>query len=185
MRNYLRANGVGIDCAGAVQQALLDLRDLPPTGGPELGLRARLDEDLTHLSRNRHFQKLQDATALRPGNLVISTPPPTIRWGIPSSSPSMRSVLSHRRKRPNCRAPFPSSRRLAERSSGSAVASSFGWEGPQERTWIFDPTTGRWGDLGGQLFDDDGHGHRTAAPGWHSGPWDHVIEGMYRALVPH
>jgi hypothetical protein len=46
---------------------------------------------------------------------------------------------------------------------------------------VYEPETGQWGDLGGQLFDDDGTGHRTPAPGHHSGPWDHEIQGMYRA----
>jgi len=61
------------------------------------------------------------------------------------------------------------------------VASSFGGDGPQERTWIFDPSTGQWGDLGGHLFDDNGNGHTTPTPWRHSGPWDHKIQGMYHA----
>jgi hypothetical protein len=35
--------------------------------------------------------------------------------------------------------------------------------------------------LGGHLFDDDDTGHPTSVPGRHSGPWDHLIQGMYHA----
>ena len=55
-----------------------------------------------------------------------------------------------------------------------SVASSFGYEGPQERVWVYDPETKSWGDLGGQLFDDNGAGRRTPTGSiMHSGPWDH------------
>ena len=61
-----------------------------------------------------------------------------------------------------------------------SVASSFGYEGPQERVWVYDPETKSWGDLGGHLFDDNGAGRRTLANSVkHSGPWDHDIQGMY------
>jgi hypothetical protein len=181
VRNYLRSNGVGIDCAGAVQLALLDLKGLPANGGPRLGLRRRLDEDLTRLSGNAHFRKLADPSALRPGDLVILNPPANdavghtvIVTGASSGplTPEEAAALAE---------PFPELSESGSEVVRIDVASSFGWEGPQERTWVFDPSTGAWGDLGGHLFDDDGHGQSTPTPGPHSGPWDHTIRGMYRA----
>jgi hypothetical protein len=181
VRNYLRSNGVGIDCAGTVQLALLDLKNLPADGGPRLGLRRRLDEDLTRLSGNSHFRKLADPAALRPGDLVILDPPTNDTVGhtviVTSSSsgpltPEEAATLADQ---------FPDLATPGRDVVRIGVASSFGWEGPQERTWVFDPSTGRWGDLGGHLFDDDGRGNSTPTPGHHSGPWDHTVRGMYRA----
>jgi hypothetical protein len=180
VRNYLRQNGVGIDCAGSVQLALLHLKGLSPGQGPKLGLRARLDEDLTRLPGDK-FRSLSDPRSFRPGDLIIMDPPPNDKFGhtvivtertTGPITPAEAAILS--RDFPGLAAPGNDVVRIG-------VASSFGWDGPQERTWIFDPSTGQWGDLGGHLFDDDGRGHTTSLPARHSGPWDHHIQGTYRA----
>jgi hypothetical protein len=180
VRNYLRQNGVGIDCAGSVQLALLHLKGLSPNQGAKLGLHRRLDEDLTRLPKER-FRKLPNPTALRAGDLVILRPPLNDKFGhtvivtetaVGPITPAEAAVLSRQ---------FPDLATPGKEVVRIGVASSFGWEGPQERTWIFDPSTGQWGDLGGHLFDDDGAGHSTSTPGHHSGPWDHTIHGMYHA----
>jgi hypothetical protein len=181
VRNYLRSKGVGIDCAGAVQLALLDLRGLPSDAGPRLGLRRRLDEDLTRLSGNPHFRKLADPAALRPGDLVILNPPVDDLVGhtviVTGASRAPLTV----EEAAALAEPFPELGESGRDVIRIDVASSFGWEGPQERTWVYDPSTGAWGDLGGHLFDDDGRGGTTPTPGPHSGPWNHTIRGMYRA----
>ncbi len=181
VRDYLRANGVGIDCAGAVQLALLDLKDLDADAGSRLGLRRRLDEDLTRLAANPHFLKLTDPRALGPGDLVILNRPvndavghTVIVTGSSRGPLTLEEAATLSAKFPEIATPGRDVVRIG-------VASSFGWEGPQERTWVFDPLTGAWGDLGGHLFDDDGQGRSTPTPGHHSGPWDHTIQGMYRA----
>jgi hypothetical protein len=181
VRNYLRSNGVGIDCAGAVQLALLDLQGLASDAGARLGLRRRLDEDLTRLSGNPHFRKLAHPEALRPGDLVILDPPENdavghtvIVTGASRGPLTNEDAAALAELFPELDVPGRDVVRIE-------VASSFGWDGPQERTWVYDPSSGAWGDLGGHLFDDDGHGQSTPTPGPHSGPWDHTIRGMYRA----
>jgi hypothetical protein len=180
VRNYLRQNGVGIDCAGSVQLALLHLKGLSSNQGPKLGLRQRLDEDLTSLRRS-HFQKLPNPSALRAGDLIILRPPENDKFGhtvivtqTTAGAITSAEAATLSRQFPDLATPGKEVLRIG-------VASSFGWEGPQERTWIFDPSTGQWGDLGGNLFDGDGAGHSTSVPGRHSGPWDHKIDGMYHA----
>src|SRR5258708_4646431 len=181
IRNYLRSNGVGIDCAGSVQLALLDLLGYRADAGTEIGLKRRLDEDLTHLASNPHFRKVADPEHLRPGDLVILNPPETDSVG--------HTVIVTSRTRAKLTAgeaaalsvDFPDLALPGRDVIRIGVASSFGWDGPEERTWIFDPSSERWGDLGGHLFDENANGEATALPGRHSGPWDHTIEGMYRA----
>jgi len=178
VRNYLRTLGVGIDCAGSVQLALLDLHGLPPDAGPKMGLKPRLLEDLTGLGRQKaFFQEIGDPSALRPGDLIILKHPPNDAVGHTlivtekATGPLTESECTELARH------FPALARPGDDVVRVSVASSFGWDGPQERTWIYNPLTTDWGDLGGQLFDD----RSTPAPGRHSGPWDHPKGGMFRA----
>jgi hypothetical protein len=56
-----------------------------------------------------------------------------------------------------------------------SVMSSWGHEGPAERTWVYDPANESWSDLGGTFTD--GTPFETPA----SGPWDHPMRGIYHA----
>jgi hypothetical protein len=181
VRHYLRSLGVGIDCAGSVQLALYASRGFSPEAGKEhFGLRARVNEDLTLLDGNPQFPKITDPAKLRPGDLVILRPPRGESVGhtvivtecTPSTlTPAEASKLS---------TDFPALATAGKPVVKVSVASSFGFEGPQEREWVYDPETKSWGDLGGNLFDDAGAGKRTpTGRSVHSGPWNHDIQGMY------
>ena len=50
-----------------------------------------------------------------------------------------------------------------------SVASSFGYEGPQERVWVYDPETKSWGDCGWPPF----RRQRCGAP--HAHRHDHAL----------
>jgi hypothetical protein len=181
VRHYLRSLGVGIDCAGSVQLALFESRGLSPEAGrAHFGLRARLNEDLSLLDGKPQFAKIADPASLRPSDLVILHPPRGERVGhtviVTDTTPatltaSEASALSH---------DFPVLAIAGKPVIKVSVASSFGFEGPQERVWVYDPESKSWGDLGGNLFDDAGGGGRTpTGRARHSGPWDHDIQGMY------
>jgi cell wall-associated NlpC family hydrolase len=183
IRSYLRTNGVGIDCAGSVQLALFDCRGLSPERGRQrFGLARRLDEDLSRLKKNRDtFAELPNPSELRPGDLIILRKPArgVVGHTVIVSEKTVAPLTSD--EAAVLSSDFPALAMVGKNVVRISVASSFGREGPQERTWIFDPSTRSWGDLGGHLFDDDGHGSTTPTPGVHSGPWDHDLEGMYRA----
>jgi hypothetical protein len=181
VRDYLRSNGVGIDCAGSVQLALLDLLGHRGDAGAALGLKRRLDEDLTHLASNGHFRKVAAPEQLRPGDLVILDPPEDDTVGHTVIVTTRSRARLTRDEAAALSADFPDVAIAGREVVRVGVASSFGWDGPEERTWIFDPETGEWADLGGHLFDATPTHDPTPTPGRHSGPWNHTIEGMYRA----
>jgi len=183
VRDYLRSVGVGIDCAGSVQLALFDSRGLSPESGKvRFGMRPRLNEDLTQLDGKPQFARVADPAKLRPSDLIILKPPRGESVGhtviVTDQAPATlteaeASALSRE---------FPALAVAGKPVVKVSVASSFGYEGPQERVWVYDPATKSWGELGGSLFDDDGAGRRTPSNSRaHSGPWDHDVQGMYHA----
>jgi hypothetical protein len=183
VRNYLRDLGVGIDCAGSVQLALFESRGLSPESGKaHFGMRPRLNEDLTQLDGKPQFARVADPANLRPSDLIILKPPRGESVGhtviVTDQTPA---TLTEAEAKALSRE-FPALAVTGKPVVKVSVASSFGYEGPQERVWVYDPETKSWGDLGGRLFDDDGAGRRTEVNSRaHSGPWDHDIQGMYHA----
>ncbi len=181
VRDYLRSLGVGIDCAGSVQLALFDSRGFTPESGrAHFQLRTRLNEDLTQLTGKPQFAKVADPGHLRPSDLIILKPPRGDSVGHTVIVTDRTSATLTGAEASALARYFPSLAVAGKPVIKISVASSFGYEGPQERVWVYDPATQAWGDLGGQLFDDDGSGRRTPANSRaHSGPWDHEIHGMY------
>jgi hypothetical protein len=179
VRNYLRGVGVGIDCAGSVQLALCDARGLSPeTGKARFGLRARLNEDLTLLDGKPQFQKIADPASLRPSDLIILRPPrgESVGHTVIVTERAAATLTPDEAKALSLE--FPAIAVAGKPVVKVSVASSFGFEGPQERVWVYDPETMSWGDLGGTLFDE----RRTpTGRSLHSGPWNHDIQGMYHA----
>jgi len=181
VRNYLRSLGVGIDCAGSVQLALFESRGLSPESGKaHFQLRTRLNEDLTLLDGKAQFARVRDPASLRPSDLIILRPPRGESVGhtvIVTERVSANLTDAEAKKLSRA---FPALAVSGKAVVKVSVASSFGYEGPQERVWVYDPETKSWGDLGGHLFDDNGAGRRTPTGSvMHSGPWDHDIQGMY------
>jgi hypothetical protein len=181
VRNYLREVGVGIDCAGSVQLALFDCHGLSPESGKaHFHLRTRLNEDLTQLDGKPQFSKVADPPNLRPSDLIILKPPRGESVGHTVIVTDQTAATLTDAEAKTLSRDFPALAVAGKPVVKVSVASSFGYEGPQERVWVYDPTTKSWGDLGGHLFDDDGTGAHTPARGpVHSGPWDHDIQGMY------
>jgi cell wall-associated NlpC family hydrolase len=66
IRLMMWQHGIGIDCAGYVQQALASLHGKSPA---QLGLKSPLNENLGALARNPHFQKI-DTLDARPGDVI-------------------------------------------------------------------------------------------------------------------
>jgi hypothetical protein len=183
VRDYLRSLGVGIDCAGSVQLALFASRGLTPDAGKvHFGLRERVNEDLTLLANNPRFGRVLDPADLRPSDLIILHPPSYEKVGHTVIVTDRKNAELTAAEAKTLAARYPAVAVAGKPVVKVSVASSFGREGPQERTWVYDPATGSWGDLGGTLFDDAGGGRRTSVNVQkHSGPWDHPIEGMYHA----
>ncbi len=181
VRNYLRGVGVGIDCAGSVQLALFDCHGLSPESGrAHFHLRTRLNEDLTQLAGKPQFAKVADPANLRPSDLIILKPPRGESVGHTVIVTEQSAAILTEAEAKALSREFPAVAVAGKPVVKVSVASSFGYEGPQERVWVYDPATQSWGDLGGHLFDDDGTGRRTPANGpMHSGPWNHDIQGMY------
>jgi hypothetical protein len=63
--------GIGIDCAGYVQQAYLRAVGVSASAA---GWRARMNEDLSNLAA-RGFTRIGDVTRVRPGDIVVLGPP--------------------------------------------------------------------------------------------------------------
>ena len=151
IRAYLSELGIGIDCAGSVAQALYACRGCSRR---QLGLGGLYDAIFAGIDYNRAFEKVADPSAVRPGDVIVLDPPPDDCFG--------HKVIVV-------------DKRVAGPVVFISVMSSWGHEGPAERTWVYDPATGSWGDLGGVFTD----GTPFVSPA--SGPWDHPMRGIYRA----
>lgn len=66
IRLMMWQHGIGIDCAGYVQQALASLHG---KSAAQLGLKSPLNENLGALARNKNFQKI-DTLDARPGDVI-------------------------------------------------------------------------------------------------------------------
>lgn len=152
---------VGIDCAGFVQNTLSYL-----TGRtPPLGLREKGTENLSQLASNPNFKPRSSPTEARPGDVI--TLKPTARDGVghtlvvteraSCSGGSLRSTDYEIRG--------------DDRLTILSVAASWGGgQGPKEKDWVYNPRTGRWGELVGN------HVVASANPG---GPYHHALENIW------
>ena len=151
IRAYLADLGIGIDCSGSVVQALYACRGCDRR---RLGLGDLHQGIFAGIDNNRAFAKIADPSQVRPGDIIILGAPPDDCYG-------HKVIVVEKR--------------VASPVVFISVMSSWGHEGPAERTWVYDPATESWGDLGGVFTD----GTPFTSPA--SGPWDHPLRGIYRA----
>lgn len=161
IRAYLSDLGIGIDCAGTVAQAFYACHGVDESvGRRRFGLRALHDGIFAGIDKNLAFEKIGDPSAVRPGDIIVLDPPSFDYFG-------HKVIVVD--KRIASLDGFDSPVVLI------SVMSSWGHEGPAERTWVYDPSTGSWSDRGGSFTD----GTPFQSPA--SGPWDHPLRGIYHA----
>jgi hypothetical protein len=137
-------NGIGIDCAGYVSQAFVATH-----GGTneKYGLQNVSNENLMYLKSNSHFTQVKP-TEVRPGDLITLDPPK------PGSVGHTALVRDHRVMDPAELKALPNSSTFAkptDKVHAYQVSASWGAEsygdlrgGVQNRTWLFNETTGKW-----------------------------------------
>jgi hypothetical protein len=153
-------HGVGMDCAGFVQQGLASVHGKTAR---QLGLQDVHHEDLSAIDRNPHFEKV-DIHAARPGDLI------TLRDTSPSQPGHTVMVARHsftdgasisKLFPPGdvARSAFISSKAIevfeVDSSWGTDPKGEHG--GVQRRTWIYNRETSKWAHLHptvGMVVDD-------------------------------
>jgi cell wall-associated NlpC family hydrolase len=169
--------GIGIDCAGYVQQAYLRTMGVSASAA---GWRARTNEDLSNLGA-RGFVRIGDLARVRPGDIVVLGPPPKQpghRAIVYEQHVATESDLAELRERSGASRAFASTppiRLLSVDSSwGSSGHAEFG--GVRRETWWYSASTGQWAWL--DQGDDRSRAFRTAGT-----PMDHPFGepfGIYR-----
>lgn len=179
IRNMQWEWGVGLDCAGYAQQALLAAH--PGASPSTLGLKERWNENLSSLGHNSAFTKVGPA-ASRPGDIVtLENPGDVGHIGIVSSRVAVDA---------------PRARALA-RQMGSGVASFLAGTGPfhelvidsswgagptggwyggvRQETWLYDEGSGRWACWRPQLETSVSFRLEVS-----EGPCGEKLQGFYR-----
>ena len=165
--------GVGMDCAGCVQQAFL--RSRGATAG-QFGLGAPMVEDLSRLDRNPRFRELH-ITRARAGDLIALDRPPGDSVG------HVVLVASHAEVPPGSLPPMSAPQRAAAvaflgKGGGHAYELDASWGagehglggGVQRKVWLHREGDPRWGYFDGQT------GELRAA----DQPYDHPLKGVFR-----
>lgn len=167
IRVLMSDHGIGIDCAGYVQQAFIASRGARPTG-----FREPRNEDLSGLER-RGFTRLDVADAAPGDILVLASLQPkevghtVVVREVRTARPDEAATLS--RDAPGWEPPTPSAVKRLEVDSSWGSAGSALAGGVQRRVW--------WHDEGRNLWVS--HSEGTWKVG--SSPYDdHRIEGVYR-----
>ena len=142
VRNYLRSLGVGIDCAGSVQLALFEAHGLSPEWGSHTFSCGRASTKISPCSMGKASSR--DPASLRPSNLIILRPPRGESVGhTVIVTERVSANLTDAEAKTLSRA-FPALAVPGKAVVKVSVASSFGYEGPQERVWVYDPETKSW-----------------------------------------
>jgi hypothetical protein len=169
--------GVGIDCAGYVQQAFMASRN--ETRREVLGLKSSMgDENLAGLSGRPQFRKI-DIRRARTGDLIVLDPPDGEHVG------HTVIVYTHQAAESDIDlvALFPEAKNIVQGlNSGPShlylVDASWGagpgggwWGGVQRNMWTFNETSMKWGY--------SGHG----LPVFADRPYNHPLDGAYRRRI--
>lgn len=171
-------NGVGVDCAGYVQQEFLAVH-----GGAraDWGFDARIgDENLASLKGNKHFQNVKPADA-QVGDLMILDKPPGERVGHTVMVQDVHAMTDAER------AKFPGIEKLAKKGEPVrvfVVEASFGSGGQgdparggvQRRVFLLNEATGQWGDM---RRDWSTKSDPKVVLSNNSGPYDHPMNGIF------
>jgi hypothetical protein len=166
---------IGVDCAGYVQQAFLSVH-----GGTraDYGFQSLGDEDLTNLKNNKHFKQVTPGDA-KPGDLMILDKPKNDDVGHTVLIEDRHAMTDAER------AKLPGLDRLAkpgDKLQVFVVQASFGGGenhdpttgGVQKRTFIYNETTKKWGDVRAT-----GVGQSEVFASSESGPYEHPMNGIF------
>jgi len=169
-------HGVGIDCAGYVSQAFVGVH-----GGTraKFGMQSVNDESLMYLKGNRNFVQVKPQD-IRPGDLIALDKPK------PGDVGHTVLVRNHHIATPEERNSFVHAESGFEKRGDKIhvyeVDASWGAGGEgkltgglQRRIWLFNETTGKWGEANP---DKDGDLEVTVSS--RNGPYDHPMNGIYR-----
>jgi hypothetical protein len=171
--------GIGFDCAGYAQQAMLAAN--PGTTTAKLGLKERVNEDLSSLGTNRAFSTIGPESA-RPGDVVtLENPADVGHIGVVSS----RAAIDPARAKElgvamgaTCKAflagvgPF---HELVIDSSWGAGADGDWCGGVRQETWLYDQSSKRWACM---RPDHGTTGAWRLEPS--EGPCGEKLQGFYR-----
>ena len=174
IQRMMWAHGVGIDCAGYVQRALVGVHG---KSREQLGLREPLDEDLGSLGRNPHFQRVP-LEAARPGDVLTmrdndpgqpghtllvarhdEADGPSMSWRFPLGDPRSAAFVAAARLE------------VFEVDSSWGAGPSGDHGGVHRATWIHEPVSGLWASF-------DNHPHDLVVS---DTPYEgHAVVGVYR-----
>jgi cell wall-associated NlpC family hydrolase len=184
VRETMAHYGIGIDCAGYVQQAYLHATGLDR---PQARFAAGGDEDLSHLER-RGYQRIDNLADVRPGDLVV--------LGACSPTPADPHPVGHRAIVYDQRLATPADIQGLLQNEGAqsfavggpirlfVLDSSWGCNGipevggARQERWWYNESTGKWAWLG------QGNGRSPRPFGVDSRPYGHPCnppdEGFFR-----
>lgn len=171
-------HGIGIDCAGYVQQEFLAVH-----GGSrkDWGFQERIgSENLMSLGKNKHFSRVSPSAA-QPGDLMALDKPPNDSVGHTVMIRDRHELgAAERAKYPGIDGFAKPGEKIqvfvVEASWGSGNTGDPERGGVRRDTFFFNEATGKWADL-----------RRSGAPGAHpvvqesgaTGPYDHPMNGIY------
>jgi hypothetical protein len=150
VRTMMFNHGIGVDCAGYVQQAYLRVMHLDRAAAHF----TRTDDDLSTLGA-RGYTRITDLTSVRPGDLVLLGPPPGLR-GEPghraivyeqhlASAEELDELRGHGRAGAKMAAAGPVRIVQVDSSWGSGGDPLAG--GVRRETWWHSDASGAWGWL--------------------------------------
>lgn len=167
-------NGVGIDCAGYVQQAFMGVHG---GGRDNFGFKPFGEENLISLKGNPHFSKV-NAEEVKPGDLIILDAPQKGDVGHTVLVRDHHVASAAERKGFNDAQGFAKS---TDTIHVYQVDASFGAGedgrldgGLQRKTWVFNETTQKWGEM-----NPNPKGGFDIVPSSRTGPYDHPMNGIY------
>jgi hypothetical protein len=169
-------HGVGIDCAGYVSQAFVGVH-----GGnnAKYGLQETNNENLMYLKNNKHFTQVKPEQ-IKPGDLIALDKPKNDSVG------HTLLVRSHHVATPEERNHFVHTDDSFEKRTDKIhiyeVDASWGAGqtgklegGVQRRIFIYNETTGKWGEAD----KPDKDGDFEVRPSTTNGPYNHPMNGIY------
>lgn len=168
-------HGIGIDCAGYVQQAFLDVH-----GGSrkDFGFKSIGEENLMSLKRNPHFTSVKPEN-VKTGDLITLDPPKAGDVGHTVLVRDHHVASDAERSRWSFVDGFAKKGEtvhvyVGDASWGAGQTGKLDG-GLQRRTWLYNESTGKWAEL-----KPDGTGGLDVKLSNRSGPADHPMNGIYR-----
>ena len=169
-------HGVGIDCAGYVSQAFVGVHGGTPG---KYGLQQVNNENLMYLKGNKNFAQVKPQE-VRAGDLIALDPPKKGDVGHTVLVRDHRVATNDDRNRFVHRDDGFSKRsdkiHIYEVDASWGAGQSGNLEGGmQRRVWVYNETTGKWGET-----KPDKDGDLEVWTSTTNGPYDHPMNGIYR-----